>query len=124
MIFFYTTMALIFMLLGALLVGRYKEENRAELKMMFTPKPKEISKMTVVTYFDTGDEFSINIEGHAGYDIEGSDIVCAAISMLGQTLLAYLDTDNDEFRFLLKEGRIGANAKGKNVRTALNVFMA
>ena len=80
--------------------------------------------MTTVTYFDKDNEISIDISGHAGYDVEGSDVVCAAISMLGQTLLAYLETDNDEFKFLLKEGRIWAYAKGANVRTALNVIMA
>ena len=80
--------------------------------------------MTKVTYFDTGDEFSINIEGHAGYDKIGSDIVCSAISILGQTLLAFLDTDNDVFRYEIKEGHIWAYAKGRDVRTALNVIMA
>lgn len=80
--------------------------------------------MTTVTYFDMGDEFSINIEGHAGYDKIGSDIVCSAISVLGQTLLAYISTDNSAFRYEIKEGHIWMYAKGKNVRTALNVIMA
>ncbi len=31
-----------------------------------------------------------NITGHAGYDVEGKDIVCAAVSMLGQTTLLAL----------------------------------
>ena len=80
--------------------------------------------MTKVTYFDSGDEISINIEGHAGYDKIGSDIVCSAISILGQTLLAFLDTDNEVFKYEMKEGRIWAYAKGRDVRTALNVIMA
>ena len=80
--------------------------------------------MTKVTYYEEGDEISVNIEGHAGYDKIGSDIVCSAISILGQTLLAYLDTDNDVFKYELKEGHIWAYAKGKNVRTAFHVIMA
>ena len=80
--------------------------------------------MTKITYYDQGDEISINIEGHAGYDKIGSDIVCSAISILGQTLLAYLDTDHDVFRYSLKEGKIWAYAKGRHVRTAFNVIMA
>ena len=46
--------------------------------------------MTTVTYYEENDEISVRIKGHAGYDEKGSDIVCAAISTLGQTLLAYL----------------------------------
>ena len=80
--------------------------------------------MTKVTYFDQGDEFSITIEGHAGYDKIGSDIVCSAISILGQTLLAYIDTDHEVFRYHLESGRIWAYAKGRDVRKALNVIMA
>ena len=80
--------------------------------------------MTKVTYYDKGDEISVIIDGHAGYDVEGSDIVCSAISMLGQTLLAYLDTDNEVFKYELRSGHIWAYAKGKNVRVAFNVIMA
>ena len=33
---------------------------------------------------------SYNISGHAGYDIKGQDIVCAAVSVLAQTALISL----------------------------------
>ena len=80
--------------------------------------------MTTITYYEQGDEISIDISGHAGFAEEGSDIVCSAISMLGQTLLAYLDTDNEKFAYGIKHGHIWAYAKGTNVRTAFHVIMA
>lgn len=80
--------------------------------------------MTKVTYYEENDEISIKIKGHAGYAAIGSDIVCSAISTLGQTLLAYLNVDNDKFDYSLREGMIWAYAKGQNVKTALHVIMA
>lgn len=80
--------------------------------------------MTRVTYYEQGDEISIDISGHAGYAKEGSDIVCSAISMLGQTLLAYLGVDHEKFAYEMKQGHIWAYAKGTNVRTAFHVIMA
>jgi len=32
-----------------------------------------------------GSEISFSVEGHAGFDQKGSDIVCAAVSVLAQT---------------------------------------
>lgn len=79
--------------------------------------------MTNVTYFDQNDEISIKITGHAGYADKGSDIVCSAISTLGQTLLAYLNVDNEKYDYSMWEGHIWAYAKGSNVQTALKVIM-
>ena len=79
--------------------------------------------MTRIEYYEKGDEISISIAGHAGYDKIGSDIVCSAISILGQTLLAYLDADHEVFSYQMKEGRIWAYASGERVRIALNVIM-
>lgn len=80
--------------------------------------------MTKITYYEANDEISIDISGHAGFDKIGSDIVCSAISMLGQTLLAYLGIDNEKFSYEMKQGHIWAYAKGANVRTAFHVIMA
>ena len=80
--------------------------------------------MTTVTYYEENDEISISIKGHAGYAALGSDIVCSAISTLGQTLLAYLNIDHDKFEYTMKHGCVEAYAKGENVRTALHVIMA
>lgn len=79
--------------------------------------------MTTVTYFEQNDEMSIEIKGHAGHNKKGEDVVCSAISMLGQTLLSYLNVDHDKFNYSMKDGLIWAYAKGINVRTALNVVM-
>lgn len=80
--------------------------------------------MTEVTYYEDRNEISIKIKGHAGYAPIGSDIVCSAISTLGQTLLAYLNVDSEKFDYSMREGLIWAYAKGDHVRTALHVIMA
>ena len=42
-----------------------------------------------------------NITGHAGYDTKGEDIVCAAISVLAQTvLLSLADVCNIEEKYI------------------------
>lgn len=79
--------------------------------------------MTKVRFSEAKDEISIDIRGHASYAPKGEDIVCAAISMLGQTLLAYLETDHEDFRYIIQDGRIWAWAKGPNVQTALKIIM-
>ena len=79
--------------------------------------------MTTVTYFEENNEISIEVKGHCGYGVEGSDIVCSAISMLAQTLLAYLNADSEDFKYSIKTGNVWAYAKGDNVRKALDVIM-
>ena len=79
--------------------------------------------MTKVTYFEQNNEISISVEGHAGFGEAGSDIVCSAISMLGQALLAYLKVESEKFDYSMRKGSIWAYAKGDNVRTALHVIM-
>ena len=80
--------------------------------------------MTKVTYYEDNNEISLKIKGHAGYAEMGSDIVCSAISTLGQTLLAYLNVDHEKFDYSMREGFIWVYAKGENVRTALHVVLA
>lgn len=79
--------------------------------------------MTTVTYYETNDEISIEIKGHCGYGVEGSDIVCSAISMLAQTLLAYLNIDNEDMKYCMKSGYVWAYAKGDNVVQTFHVIM-
>lgn len=47
------------------------------------------------------------VEGHAGYDEEGSDIVCAAVSILSYTVLNSLEVvagvDPDEIEWSIDE---------------------
>ena len=47
--------------------------------------------MTVVRIKWTGDPLEVSVSGHAGYGPKGSDIVCAAVSMLSQSLAAALE---------------------------------
>lgn len=79
--------------------------------------------MTKITYYEDGDEISVDISGHAGYGEKGMDVVCSAISMLAFTLLNYLNIDNEEFNYIQQEGHIWAYAKGKNVPVAFHVIM-
>jgi uncharacterized protein YsxB (DUF464 family) len=56
--------------------------------------------MIHITYKDGGDSFIIEAHGHAGYAEAGHDIVCSAVSVLLQTLIARLDdttADYDEW---------------------------
>jgi len=48
--------------------------------------------MTKIKVFNNkGNTIGYTIEGHTGYDVAGSDILCSAISILGQTALIALD---------------------------------
>lgn len=44
--------------------------------------------MTTITYTRNNDRISVDINGHAGFDEIGRDIVCAAVSILSYTLRA------------------------------------
>lgn len=48
--------------------------------------------MIQVTYNEVGDEMILRAEGHAGYAEKGKDIVCAAVSVLMQTLACSVGT--------------------------------
>ena len=80
--------------------------------------------MTDITYYEDRDEISIRIKGHAGYADKGSDIVCSAISTLGQTLLAYLNVDHEKFDYSKRDGFIWCYAKGPNVKVSFHTIMA
>ena len=48
--------------------------------------------MIQVTYNEVGDEMILRAEGHAGFAEKGKDIVCAAVSVLMQTLACSVGT--------------------------------
>ena len=50
--------------------------------------------MIQVTYNEVGDEMILRAEGHAGYAEKGKDLVCAAVSVLMQTLAYSVDANN------------------------------
>ena len=62
--------------------------------------------MIQVTYNEVGDEMILRAEGHAGYAEKGKDIVCAAVSVLMQTLTYSVDAC-----------RMGVGNDDKNVMT-------
>ena len=63
--------------------------------------------MIQVTYNEVGDEMILRAEGHAGYAEKGKDIVCAAVSVLMQTLACSVDADNTGNTFELSDGKNG-----------------
>ena len=63
--------------------------------------------MIQVTYNEVGDEMILRAEGHAGYAEKGKDIVCAAVSVLMQTLACSVDADNTGNIFELSDGKNG-----------------
>lgn len=63
--------------------------------------------MIQVTYNEAGDEMILRAEGHAGYAEKGKDIVCAAVSVLMQTLAYSVDADNTGNTFELSDGKNG-----------------
>ena len=63
--------------------------------------------MIQVTYNEVGDEMILRAEGHAGYAEKGKDIVCAAVSVLMQTLAYSVDAGNTGNTFELSDGKNG-----------------
>lgn len=63
--------------------------------------------MIQVTYNEVGDEMILRAEGHAGFAHKGQDIVCAAVSVLMQTLACSVDADNTGNTFELSDGKNG-----------------
>lgn len=60
--------------------------------------------MTMIDIARDGDEFSILCQGHAGYADPGNDIVCAAISILLQTLVVFMENEEFDFKYKLSSG--------------------
>lgn len=65
------------------------------------------NSMTNVKFYKNkqGHFVKYTISGHAGYDVHGNDIVCAAISVLGQTGVLSLKTVlNVDIGYTIEEG--------------------
>lgn len=63
--------------------------------------------MIQVIYNEVGDAMILRAEGHAGYAEKGKDIVCAAVSVLMQTLAYSVDAGNTGNTFELSDGKNG-----------------
>ena len=48
--------------------------------------------MIKVTFTESGKKLSLRVEGHAGYEEHGKDIVCASASILAYTLASIVDS--------------------------------
>ena len=70
--------------------------------------------MIVVTYEKSRESCSLRVEGHAGYAARGSDIVCAAASILFYTLANHLSARKEaEAQVTKRNGDAFLTAKGE-----------
>lgn len=68
--------------------------------------------MTTVQFIEHQNTYKISITGHSGYGEKGSDIVCAAVSMLTFTLINAIFTEEEKGNVSAKSIRYGqGNAK-------------
>ena len=52
----------------------------------------------------------ISINGHAGYDVQGKDIVCAAVSVLAQNLIMSIERlTEDKIKYSISAGKLDIN---------------
>ena len=83
--------------------------------------------MTRVWFEEKGDSLRLYISGHACYDSNGNDIVCAAASALGFALLGFLEQrDNGgaiDCDWLVESGRLDVTAT-RNPETDIAFEMA
>ncbi len=83
--------------------------------------------MTQIIYRTDEDSFVVKISGHAGYAEKGSDIVCASISSLAQTLaLSIMDTtDKVDYNVEIDKdhGMMLISAKGRKALDAFEVVL-
>ena len=71
----------------------------------------------LITHGD--DRIEVSIKGHAGYNLDGKDVVCAGISALAQGILEYLDSLHLVRRFTVKKGHLSMVL----MRTAVSLHM-
>lgn len=76
--------------------------------------------MTHISTKDNSEEFVLEVVGHTGYGNVGTDILCAAVSILVQTLAAMLD---EESKVDVKEGYALVCGKGKKAMDAYEFTM-
>ena len=82
--------------------------------------------MTRVTYSNDGRVFKLGLEGHAGYDNEGKDIVCSSIStityMLTNELLVHCDSIFCNHSLKSGDVKISAHARNEIGMTVCEVL--
>jgi uncharacterized protein YsxB (DUF464 family) len=57
-------------------------------------------------FLKTPEDLTFRIEGHAGYDVHGKDIICASVSALSQVIHASMTSkSNDNVLTVIKESK-------------------
>lgn len=79
--------------------------------------------MTKIIYQSTDNEFDIEVKGHAGYAAMGNDIVCAAISVLVQTLLLHMEYVAEDFDAKIDNGYAKIHGVGKDAVASFLTIM-
>ena len=70
-------------------------------------------------------ENSLIIDGHAGYEEKGKDIVCAGVTALTQTLVKSIeDLTEDKIEYDISPGRVGITYRNlsEKARTLVDSF--
>ena len=84
--------------------------------------------MTNIRCSNDREEYTIDIDGHAGYN-PGNDIVCAGVSILGFTLLNAIENQiTDVCEITMIDGDIHIRVKGtvnsqQDIRTIVETIM-
>ena len=80
--------------------------------------------MLKVTFTTEGKKLSLRLEGHAGYEEHGKDIVCASASILAYTLASIVDSLTDESTIDLSSGDTTIECECKDDETYIAVANA
>lgn len=72
--------------------------------------------MTNITYTRTNERFHLTAQGHAGYGPKGTDIVCAAVSIILQSVAEYALESNvlEVVNLKLQEGDGDIDIRGES----------
>ena len=79
--------------------------------------------MTKINYQTTDDSFLIVVQGHAGYAAMGNDIVCAAISVLVQTLMLHMEYVAEDWEARIDNGYAYVEGKGKDALASFHTIL-
>ena len=79
--------------------------------------------MTKINYNVTENNFDIEVRGHAGYAAMGNDIVCAAISVLIQTLVMHMENVTEEWVAFIENGFAHVQGQGEKAVTSCETIL-
>lgn len=78
--------------------------------------------MTQFSYKVKGNEFTLDVKGHAGYAEYGNDIICSAISILVQTLDYHIREVAEQYKVHKESGNVHIWAKGREAIAAADTI--